>query len=253
MSIYDQKHPTVDIVVLVFNNYKILPRFFKHIYSNTSKFNLIFVDNNSTDKSVEYIKLQQKKKNNINLIKNSSNLGVAAGRNIGAKNCNEELIINLDTDQMVNFGWLQELVAIMEKGFDFVGVEGWVLNGPDHPILPYFPSKRLENPFRKATYVGAGGCLMKKSVFERLGYYDEQFSKMYFEDPDLIFSALKNGHKVAWNYKNKIVHLGKQTKTNFQRQQQFKQSYERFKKKWHPYLPPPINMLYLSKFIDQFG
>ena len=243
-------HPLTDIIVLCYNNRSILPSFLKHLYNNTTNFNLIFVDNNSQDDSVEFIKEQQEKHDNITVIRNQINRGVAGGRNDGIKAGKAEFVINLDSDQLpTKPNWLDELFVLIGKGFDFVGVEGWVLNPPTHPTLPYYPSKHCDNGYSKITYVGGGGCLMKRDVFEKLGYYDERFMFMYFEDPDIVLLALKNGYKVGWNWMHKILHLGSATKTNYHRQQQFQKSYKLFKEKWHPWFPKPISMVDLNKWL----
>ena len=256
MTLYSDGCPKTDIQVLVYNNESILPAFFNHLYKNTNidEFNLIIVDNNSKrDHSVDFIKNQQKKYSNIIFVQSPVNLGVAGGRNLASKNGSSDYIINLDSDQHVTYGWLKEYHAIMKKGFDFVSTECWTMNPPSHPMLPYFPSQRLTNPCHKGTYLGGGGCLMKREVFEKLGGYDEQFLPFYFEDSDLSFSASKNGYRLGWNWKTKIIHLGSHTKTAFSRKMQFNQSYERFKKKWFPYYPSPINMIDLERMVPGLG
>lgn len=235
-------NPMTDIILLTYNNVNLLDKFFNCIYKNTKDFNLIIVDNNSKDNSVDFIKKQQKKESNITLIEEQTNLGVAGGRNRGIKEGKAEYVICLDSDQFVGPNWLDELFIFIEKGFDYVGVDAWLLNNPKHP-RPYFPFKRIESPYHKFSYVGGGGCLMKRGIFEELGFYDEQFNPMYFEDPDAIYKALKSGYRIGCHFKHKIFHMQSKTKLDFSRQNQFQVSYKKFKDKWFPYYPRLLSMV----------
>jgi len=58
-------HPLTDICVLTHNNLAATKKFVKHLYSNTVDFNLIVVDNNSSDETVPFLKNLKKTQNNI--------------------------------------------------------------------------------------------------------------------------------------------------------------------------------------------
>ena len=247
-----KNHAKVDIVVLVYNNETILRRFFEYLYKNTSDFNLIVVDNGSKDSSKQIVKQYQKKENNINIIQNSKNRGVAGGRNDGLKSGSAEYCCCLDSDQFVYFGWLEELFTIHEKGYTMVGVDAWQMHPPTYKMRPYFPKKRCQSKFDRFIYLGGGGTLTPRKIFEELNYFDENYNLMFFEDSDFSFAASKKGYKLMWHYGNKILHLGHQTigkdssKTKY-----FQDSYRYFVKKWMPYFPQPVNALILERMLPE--
>jgi GT2 family glycosyltransferase len=193
---------STSIIVLTYNNLAINKRFYKAITDNTSNYELIVVDNGSSDGTIEYFK----SKKNIKLIENGKNLGVIKARNIGMQASAHDYIVCLDNDQIVRKNWLSELHKEMEMGNDFVGVEAWELRNYS-PVIMH--SRKTSNI--KIDYVGAGGCLMKRSVLEDIGLYDERFGMAYYEDVDICFRAKKAGYKVGWCDKKIINHLQHQT------------------------------------------
>lgn len=193
------RNPFTSIVVLTYNNFEINKKFFEAMRTGTQNYELIVVDNGSTDGTVEYLKTIK----DIKLSLQNKNLGVIKGRNIGINMSSGEYIVCLDNDQIVHKDWLVDLHSKMAEGYDFVGVEAWEVNSS------YCPIKR-HNKFNmnlKIDYVGAGGCLMKRSVLEKIGIYDERFGMAYFEDVDICYRARKSGYKIGWCYKNIINHL----------------------------------------------
>jgi O-antigen biosynthesis protein len=248
-------HPLTDIVVLTHNHRRITERCVEFLYKNTSNFNLIIVDNNSSDNTVSYLKAI--KESNFTLIKNGTNRGVAGGRNDGIKASKAEYVICLDNDQYVNSGWLDSIFAILEKGFDSIGLDAWVLTPPNFRQRAYFPKKHCQTKFDKPTYVGGGGHLIPRKILEEFNFFDENYSPFFYEDSDLCFSMLKKGYRITWHYNNRVLHLGHQTgnkQRDFSLMDQFKKSYSYFVNKWYPYYPKPIDVLQLERILPEiFG
>jgi len=192
--------PYTSIVVLTYNNLAINSRFVDAIKKFTANYELIVVDNGSTDGTIEYL---ESLKDNIILIKNGKNLGIPKARNIGLNKSVYDYLICLDNDQIVRENWLVELHNEMENDCDFVGVEAWKVNQDYAPIVRHVCRK----PGMIIDYVGAGGCLMKRSVLEDIGIYDERFSPAYYEDVEICFRAKERGYKIGWCDKPIINHL----------------------------------------------
>lgn len=241
-------HPKTDILVLVHNQLPITQGFIRNLYKNTQNFNLIFLDNGSTDDTPELLKT-----GNWKVITSKENIGIIKGRNQLAKEVTSDYFVNLDNDQYVNEGWLESLFELMNKGNDVVGAEAWLLLPPDTKGLltgpdkvysrAYFPIKRCTKLDDTYSYVGCGGMLIKKSVYKTIGLFDEIYSPAYFEDPDFSWRCIKNGYKIAWDYNCKINHLANSTtnKQNlFNRNTQFLKSLSLFQEKWKPFYPGPF-------------
>jgi GT2 family glycosyltransferase len=145
----------------------------------------------------------------------------------------------------------------MSEGYDIVGCEAWKMF-PPNKLFPndsggvimmgntaikdksYYPHKRCTNKHDKFTYIGCGGMLIKREVYEKIGLFDERFSVFYFEDPDFAFRSMQAGFKLGWCPECDIVHLAHQTIGNqkmFDKQKQFLQSWNRFKEKWNGWFP----------------
>lgn len=245
--------PRIDIICLVHNQLHITKQFVKHLFNNTTNFHLIFIDNDSTDGTDEFLN-EGKKNNRWEVISPGENLGVIKGRNLGAQHVKSDYFLNIDNDQFVQNGWLENLFQLMNKGNDVVGAEAWALLPPGTPgavqmgdiQLPdrsYFPHKHCEHKFDKFTYIGCGGMLIRREVYDNIGLFDERFSPAYYEDPDLCFRAIQAGYKLGWQYNCQIIHLAHQTFNNqtlFQTNTQFMKSWLKFRKKWKNYFPELI-------------
>ena len=179
---------------------------------------IIIVDNNSSDDSVERFEdhIKSQKKDAPILIKNSQNLGFAGGINTGliyAKEHNFEYIGVLNPDAIADKKWCRTLVdelsthldcgiatGIMQrrdgKTLDTTGdfYTTWGLPGPrnrDEPVK--------NAPSKPGEVFGAtgGGAIYRAAIFDDIDMFDEDFF-MYYEDVDLSFRAQLAGWKVRF-------------------------------------------------------
>jgi GT2 family glycosyltransferase len=230
-------HPSTTIIVLAYNNVDMSKRFLNALYNNTSNFNLILIDNNSTDGSVEYFKDFSVNRNNITLIFNESNLGVIGGRNQGYdtyqkiyEKTKDDYFVFLDNDQICQKNWLLDHHDFMKKGnYDIIGVEAWLLSSA------FWPVKNCKKPGEPFSYVGCGGMMIKKYVSDKIGMFDEIYNPCYFEDPDFCIRAMQNGFSIGWNYRSNIIHIPHQTLGKINQSKRHKlliNSHSKFKDKW---------------------
>jgi hypothetical protein len=246
----------LDLIVLSHNGIETTKKFLDHFYKFTdNKFcRLIWIDNGSSDGSVEFLKdfFAQKLKNYV-LHFSKENLGVIGGRNLGYNisqmiNGRGELfpyLMFLDNDQYVEEGWLEHHLSVLNKGYDMIGVEAWKLSDAFLPIL------KIPNINYDFSYVGCGGMLIRREVTNRIGIFDEQFNPAYFEDPDFNFRSHDAGFKIGWNCKAKIIHfphqtLGKMDQTN--KHKKLMDSYTKFINKWKHRKPTILKQKDLPEF-----
>lgn len=159
-------------------------------------FELIVVDNGSDHETVEW--LCQQGDLQVHLF--PENRGVIVGRNWGASQARFEYLVFLDNDQYVRPGWDEELFHWLRGPVALVGVEQWHFRS-DGTVRPTWQRDGL-------TYIGAGGMVIERRVFEELGGFDEAFSPAYGEDPDLCWRAQERGYEFAWCRKTLIDHAG---------------------------------------------
>ena len=102
ISYYNITKPKISFIATVFNKSKYLNSFIYSIQNqNLKEFEIIFVDDCSTDKSVEIIKNFIKKDKRIKLLINKKNLGSLYSRYKGAINAKGQYIIFVDSDDIV--------------------------------------------------------------------------------------------------------------------------------------------------------
>ncbi len=85
---------------------------------NFDNFEIIFVDNNSQDKSVEFVKKNYPK---VRIIRNQKDLGFTGANNIGISQSRGKYIALLNIDTVVDKNWLKELVTVIE-GSENIGI-----------------------------------------------------------------------------------------------------------------------------------
>ena len=241
-----QKMTSLDLVVLSHNGLEVTKHFLDLLYQNTKMddWHLIMIDNGSTDGTPDYLKKEANLHKNMSLFLVDQNTGVIGGRNLGyeivAKTLPRDLkkyIMFLDNDQYVQPGWLSDHIDFLNRGYDMVGVEAWQLNGR------FIPVRHISHIKEHFSYVGCGGMIIKREVTDKIGMFDERFNPSYFEDPDYNFQAYKEGFKIGWNYKAKIIHMPHQTLGKLgqkEKHQRFVSSLMKMRDKWKGFTPPRL-------------
>ncbi|MEW6040506.1 MAG: glycosyltransferase family 2 protein, partial [Elusimicrobiota bacterium] len=201
----------VSIVILNYNGKQYLNDCLKSVFDITfpepDELEVILVDNASQDGSVEFIK------NNfpqVKLIYSNKNLGFAGGNNLGIKAASGKYIALLNNDTVITKEWLKGPVEIIETDskIGIVGSKMLFLNEPGRlnnagSYLTIdgeggdigFREKDTGqyDQIREVFSVCAGSCIIKREVFEQIGYFDESFFA-YYEDTDLCYRA----HWAGW-------------------------------------------------------
>ncbi len=230
---FDREMFKLSIIILNYNTKNLVLKCIRGIndkYSEQLKnneFEIIVVDNNSSDDSVAQIsRLRQDYggQANLKLIKNEKNLGFSKGCNAGAWEARGENLLFLNSDIEVSSGGFLEMVQLLERQ-EKIGILGGRLLNPDGSSqlsagkfytlinfilmiagLERFASLRKSpKEITKVDWV-SGACLMiKKSLFDKLKGFDEQIF-MYTEDMELCFRAGKIGFLTYFYPNISLVH-----------------------------------------------
>ncbi len=150
-------------------------------------FELVIVNDGSTDKSVEMVRTFTDER--IRLIE-QTNAGPSAARNTGIKAAKGEYIAFLDADDLWEPTCLEEQMRLMQDfpqagmcGVGYQPIENGVVLPRDSKIENNFRGY-LENYFERVLYVfSTCSILIKKEVFDQVGMFDERM--MDGEDLDL--------------------------------------------------------------------
>ncbi len=187
-------------------------------------FEIIVVDNGSTDGSKEYIKKYFPK---IILIELAENVGFSPAVNLGIKQSRGEYIVLINNDTRVDKNCLKYLVKAAKEHSEVGMVAAKMLqfHNPDRidsagdyiTAVGHASNIGLgekDGPrYNKPGYVflvTGGGGLFKRQVFEKVGFLDNEYFA-YFEDVDLCLRAQMRGFKAWYEPKAVIYHIHKAT------------------------------------------
>jgi len=214
-----EKYPKVFIVILNYDRKdrlkKCLDSVFQIAYPN---FEVVIVDNNSSDGSLEMVRTGYSRST---LIKNEANLGYSAGNNVGIRYALERmadyvLLLNNDTEVKANF--LSRLIEVAEGNakigilspliFDGYSGKVWFSGGE----IDWMKMKAInlseikhENNF-STDFISGCAMLVKKDVFKKIGLLDEDFF-LYWEDVDFSLRAKRSGFKIGVAVSSWIDHF----------------------------------------------
>ena len=196
------------IIILTFNNFKYTKDCIESIRQYTQKdtYELIVVDNSSTDETREWLLDQP----DILLKLNDQNEGFPKGCNIGigmAQPDSDILLLNNDT--IVTPNWLLNLTTCLYSS-DQIGAAGAVSNHSENLQGVPFTYDDLDQMQKHAAKNNIsdsikweqkvfliGFCLLiKREVIDKIGLLDEAYSPGYVEDNDLSIRILKSGYKL---------------------------------------------------------
>lgn len=213
----NSNNPLVSIIIVNYNGKTFLEDCFKSLKQvSYSNFEIILVDNNSTDDSIAFIK------NNYPstiIIKLDDNYGFAYPNNVGAKNARGDLLLFLNNDTKVTPDFISEIVDVITKDQKIAICQSLLLkpNGEVDSSGDYvdtmgiaFSSKEKVEKIREILSAKGAAMMVRKDVFKKLGGFDEQFF-VSFEDVDLGWRAWILGYKVVVIPQSVVYHIGGQT------------------------------------------
>lgn len=205
------KEPSVSIIIINWNGkddtLECLESLSGIRYKN---FDVIVVDNGSTDGSQEIIRNNYPR---VKLIQNDENKGFSEANNIGASYSNADYYLFLNNDTTVDKNLLKELVRAGEED-PMIGAlcpKIYMYSKKDHFWYAGAIFKRHSTVHRGFNKKDVGqydeiedtgflsGCafFIKKSVADKVGLFDEQLF-IYLEDVDLSIRIQKAGYRTVY-------------------------------------------------------
>jgi GT2 family glycosyltransferase len=238
--------PKLSIIIVNFNTRQLLVGCLRSIYQFAPRvpFDVIVVDNASTDKSVEAIRAEFP---GVKLIVNQSNLGFAAANNQGLKQATGDYVMLLNADTKVTEGAIDTLIEFLRDNPDIAAVGPMLLNddgsfqrsyfqfpnaakvfvhilGVDQvverilrwplfkPLLVRVPILNLyqdfsENRAHRVPYILFACILLRREIFDKVGLLDEALF-FFHEDCEFGYRLAKKGEAIYWVPFSKVFHLG---------------------------------------------
>ena len=196
-------------------------------------FEIIVVDNASSDRTVETVK---KNFPNVTVIANSENKGFAAANNQAIKIAKGQYLLLLNPDTIVHKNTLDSLIKVLDENPQAAACGPKILdaNGEYCPSIGYIPTFRsllyhwtflrylgiFRNHYKqlKRTHLSYDNIadveqlsgsvlLLRRPVMKEIGLFDENFF-MYYEDVDLCLRIRNAGWKIIFVPDAVITHIG---------------------------------------------
>ena len=188
---------------------------------NVASAEIIVVDNDSTDGSIEYLK---ERFPDVVFIASNENLGFACANNLAIKQSKGEYVLLLNPDTIVAESTFADFVEFMDSHPDAGAAGAYMLHadgtfapesrrGLPTPFVAFckmsgltslFPKSRLlgryymqyldKNEVNQIEIISGAYMFLRRNALEKSGLLDEDFF-MYGEDIDLSYRILKSGYK----------------------------------------------------------
>jgi len=218
----------VAVVILNWNGKKFLEKFLPFVIRYSEHAEIIVADNASTDDSVAFLKIHHPE---IRIIQNPTNGGFAKGYNDALKQVNADYYILLNSDIEITHGWIEPVIAMMEKDktigacqpkilsyadrehFEYAGAAGGFIDKYGYPFCRgrIFQSLEKDNEQYNDTievFWATGACMfVRASIYHEIGGLDEKFFA-HMEEIDFCWRMKQSGYKIMYCPESKVYHIG---------------------------------------------
>jgi len=196
------------IIILTYNNLKYNKDCIESIrrYTQEGSYEIIVVDNNSTDGTREWLQTQK----DLKLVLNDYNVGFPKGCNIGINLADKESdILLLNNDTVVTPRWLENLQLCLCSD-EKIGAVGAVCNQHENLQGAEVTYKKLDemilfaeknnisdsSKWEEKVFLIGFCILIKRKVLDQIGLLDETYSPGYVEDNDFSMRIIEVGYKL---------------------------------------------------------
>jgi GT2 family glycosyltransferase len=261
----------LSIIIVNYNGEKFLKPCYESIVKNVSvKFEIIIVDNNSTDNSVQFIESHL---SDVKLIKSEYNLGFSGGNNLGCNVAEGKYLLLLNNDTVLTSD-VKRAIEIMEH--TCIGVVGGNLNYGDNRLqysigfehtplnillswIPFINSKlnkfcrvnTIDEHYiseqRNLSWVSGAYLYTPKAIWEKVNGLDDTYF-MYIEDVDYCKSVRDAGHEICYSPEITAIHYkgGGKNWIGDRAVSWTIDSYKIYLNKYHSYFPSKLSLYCLA-------
>ena len=223
----------VSIIIVSYNVKLFLEQTIISVLSSTGiNLDVIVIDNNSADGSVEMVKNRFPE---VNLMENDTNAGFAKACNQGISIAESKYVLFLNPDTVIEKDTIHNCFTFAEQHTDVGAIGVQMLDGAGQyleeskrafptPLRALFKTSGLSKLFPNSKLFSAYnlghiskddqidvevlcGAFMfiRKKVLDEIGGFDESYF-MYGEDIDLSYRIINAGHRICYLGHNKIIH-----------------------------------------------
>lgn len=210
----------VSVIIINYNGISYLETCIRSVLAqDISDFEVILVDNKSSDGSLEFARQMFP---DLVIIANENNLGYTGGINSGVSHAKGEFLAPLNVDTEVKKDWLRAMVEFMDANPDAgavtpksllygdrgkVGVTGLNINITGLGFVRGLNSQDSDPSGEPFQVAGVSGCsyVIRREIVERMGGFNED-NFMYYDDVDLSWMVNLMGYKIYCVPRSVVYH-----------------------------------------------
>jgi GT2 family glycosyltransferase/SAM-dependent methyltransferase len=216
-----EEEPLVSIIIPAHNQWGHTERCLRSILANTRgvPYEVIVGDDESEDKTQQLAEHSA----NVTVVRDGIWRGFLRTCNNASAHARGDYIVLLNNDTVVHEGWLDALLRVFAQD-ELTGMAGGKLLFEDGTLQEAggiiwrngdaWNYGRLDDPersdynfVREVDYVSAACVMIRRSLWEEIGGFDERYAPVYYEDTDLAFEVRDRGWKVMYQPAAVVTHF----------------------------------------------
>ncbi len=216
--------PLASVIILNFNGESCLQDCLRSVLANDyPNYEVLLVDNNSSDNSLEAAEASFGGDPHLKIIKNKQNLGFSGGNNLGFNYSQGQYVVFLNNDTIVNPNWLSALVIAMEKDQtiglaqsliytikgDKVLNAGWIFNSflvNKFELCNNRTSNLKFKPIFEISFPCGASMMIRRELVQKIGLFDAKIP-FFYDDTLLALKTWLSGKRVVTVSDSKIRHI----------------------------------------------
>jgi len=223
-DLLSQTQPLTSVIILNYNGKNYLNNCLASVLKNNySNYEIILVDNASTDGSLQTAEHRFSDDPRLKIVKNTSNLGFSGGNNIGYSHCQGEYIVFLNNDTTVDAVWLTNLVDALQNDHtiglaqskilmmdsDKIQIGGWIFSDylvRKHPLAQNQSSRLKFKPCFEVSVASGASMITRRSLIEEYGLFEAKIP-FFYDDTLLSVKAWLAGKRVVTITDSQVHHI----------------------------------------------
>ncbi|WP_440958858.1 glycosyltransferase [Oceanicaulis sp. LC35] len=218
----DAEAPDVSIIIPAYNQISYTLACIESVFASNPRasFEILVGDDQSTDGTQAAASVPMA---HVRWVRHETNQGFVGNCNLTAEHARGRIVLMLNNDTLVLPDWLDTLVETLDAdpGIGLVGSKliypdgrlqeaggifwqdgsAWNLGRFDHPRRPEFSYAR------DVDYISGASIALPRSLWEKLGGFDDLYRPAYAEDADLAFRVRADGLRTVFQPRSMLIHF----------------------------------------------
>jgi GT2 family glycosyltransferase len=216
------------VVILNYNGEKLLQKFLPSVVQYSAEAEIIVADNNSSDKSIAFVRQTFP---DIRIIQLDRNYGYCGGYNRAISQVDTDYVVLLNSDIEATPNWLNPMVDMLDRDetiaavqpkvlsynkkshFEHAGAGGGFIDAFGYPfcrgrVFDHVEVDEGQYNDTREVFWASGACLMiRTQSFKKFGGFDEDFFA-HMEEIDLCWKLNRAGQRIFYCGASTIYHVG---------------------------------------------